>query len=62
MEKWMKDIYVMWNKAQKSKFTNQNNEDHKLIRWENLFKWNQNVGRLQRMIRKMAKKVDKQHS
>ena len=55
MEKWVKDIYVLWNEAQKSKFTNRNSTDDEFVRWTKLFKWSQNVGRLQRMIRKMAK-------
>jgi len=56
MPQWMKNIYVLWREAQKSKFTGKNNNDDKVMRWRKLFEWNQNVGRIQRMIRKIAKK------
>ena len=56
MERWMKEIYVMWRESQNSKFINKNNRDSKRYRWVRLFEWNQNVGRIQRMINKIANK------
>ena len=61
MERWVKLIYVSWNKRQKAKFVNRDNRDYKITRWGDLFEWDRNVGRIQRMINKAEKQKIKRN-